>query len=88
MKKEHNEGIKTGYQGVKMIITGDGRHLRVWTEGVKRILLCLPTTVRLLLSGRVLSLAGRELSCVTYASGGVEIIVEIWDISLEHRGEG
>jgi len=87
MKKEHNEEIKTGYRGVKIIITGEGRCLRVWTEGVKRILLCLPTAVRLLLSGKVLSLAGRELSCVTYASGSVEIVGEISDISLEHRGE-
>ncbi len=86
MKKsqEREEAEAQKHSGVKVMITGRGRNLCVWAEGAKKMLLCLPSAVRILLDGEVLSLSGHELVCVTYAGGAVEVTGLIDEIRFEH----
>ncbi len=86
MKKNHEreETETPKHSGVKVMITGRGRSLCIWAEGVKKLLLCLPSAVRILLDGEVLSLSGHELVCVTYAGGAVEVTGLVDEIRFEH----
>lgn len=80
-KREESRDKKHG--NVKIIVTGSGKKLSVWVEGIKKILLCLPDAVRILLYGEILSLTGKELFCMTYVGGAVEIRGAINEIRFE-----
>ncbi len=86
MKKAELKGAltKEKYGKIKVTITGSGKKLSVWVEETRKILLCLSDVVRVLLDGEILTLAGKDLVCVTYVGAVVEISGMIHEIRFEH----
>ena len=83
MRKQNEEKNECAPEGVKIMIVNHGRSLLVWVEGVKRVLLFLPSCVRVLLKNKILCLDGRGLLCTTYGNGAIEVIGEIEHIRFE-----
>ena len=83
MKKQKAVINENTPKGVKIIIVNQGRSFSVLTEGTKRVLLCMPTRVRIRLKSTVLCLYGSGLLCTTYASGAIEITGELEQIKFE-----
>ena len=54
-------------------------------SGCGRILLYAPCEIRVELSGTVLAIVGRDLVCVAYSSGSVEIEGKINDVLFKDR---
>ncbi len=82
--EKHKDGTEEKHKNIKVIITGKGQKLSVWIESAKKILLCLPSAVRVLLDGEVLALGGTDLVCMTYVGHAVEIVGVINEIHFEH----
>ena len=82
-KKQEALKEKTHSKNAKIMIISKGRTLSAWIEGAERILLCLSGSVRILLSGEVLSLCGKGLVCTTYAAGAIEVNGIIEEIRFE-----
>ena len=72
MKQKQNDACERG-SSVKISIIKKGRSLSLWVEGGKKLLLCLESCVRILLERDVLCLTGNDLSCLSYATGAIEI---------------
>ena len=83
MKKAKTMKSEIIPKGVKIVIVNQGRSFLVLVEGAKRVLLCMPSRVRVLLKGRILCLSGQGLLCTTYASGAIEIAGELSEIKFE-----
>ena len=87
-KKETKNEREKKHSRVKIMIINQGRSFSVWIEGAKKMLLCLPATVRVLLDKEVLCISGRELSCLSYGTGAIEIVGTLYQISFEDAKEG
>lgn len=83
--KQENEQEKES--NVKISIIKKGRKLSLWVEGGEKLLLCLESCVRILLKSDVLCLTGKELSCLSYATGAIEIAGHIESILFERVRE-
>lgn len=62
---------------------GEGR---VWIEGTEKILFCNEERVDVILGGALCSVTGRQLYCLTYASGAVEIKGRILSVGSGESG--
>ncbi len=83
MKKQKTVMSETTPKGVKIMIVNQGRSFSVLVEGAKRVLLCMPSCVRIRLKSKVLCLYGNGLLCTTYASGAIEITGSLAEIKFE-----
>ncbi len=71
---------------ITMLDNGKEKKMRV--EGAKKLLLCLPAEVKILLAEEILGVSGDSLACTSYASGAIEVCGRIERISFDQRGEG
>ena len=93
MKKKREMPSLIIPKGVKILVVNQGRSFSVWVEGASRMLLCLPSCVRVLLKNKILCLHGRGMLCTAYGSGALEVTGEIEEIKFEackreKEGEG
>lgn len=72
----------------KILMISEGRNKRARIEGVKKLLLCIESEVKMSRRGELVVFEGRELCCTTYASGAVEVYGEISALRFSPRSEG
>lgn len=65
----------------------NGRIKRIRVEGAKKLLLCIESEVKLRLAEEILHVKGRELSCISYESGAVEVSGCVEHVFFERRTE-
>lgn len=71
----------------RMTIIDNGKIKRIRIEGARKLLLCLPSEVKILLSEEVLLVSGETLVCTSYASGAIEVDGCVERISFGPRTE-
>lgn len=86
-KKEKREKLTWGdiFPKYRISMLDNGRIKRIRIEGAKKLLLCLDGEVKILLREEVLHIFGRELACVSYESGAVEVSGIAERITFEKR---
>ena len=72
----------------RITMLDNGKVKKVRVEGAKKLLLCLPAEVKILLSEETLGVSGDTLSCTSYASGAIEVCGRIERICFDQRREG
>ena len=65
----------------------NGRIKRIRVEGAKKLLLCIESEVKLRLAEEVMCVKGRDLSCISYESGAVEVSGCVDHVLFERRAE-
>ena len=76
-----------GSSDSKILITSHGDEVSIYIEGTKKMLLCLPNTVRVLLKKDTLCLYGKELSCLSYGTGAIEVTGILEQLLFESKKE-
>ncbi len=69
----------------RISMINNGRTKRVRIEGAKKLLLCIDREVKISLGEETFHAHGKDLSCVSYASGAVEVSGEINEILFEGK---
>lgn len=72
----------------RITMLDNGKFKKVRVEGAKKLLLCLPSEVKILLSEEVLSVSGDGLACTSYASGAIEVGGCVVRMGFDKKGGG
>lgn len=72
----------------RITLLDNGKQKKMRVEGAKKLLLCLPAEVKILLAEERLGVSGSALTCTSYASGAIEVCGKIEQITFDPRQEG
>ena len=88
-KQEKRERITWGdvFPKYRISMLDNGRIKKIRIEGAKKLLLCIETEVKILLSEELLRIDGSALACVSYESGALEVSGSVARILFERRAK-